>query len=182
MRADEAAKIIAAIRECIDDPAARGQLVKPTNGAKADERPAVRPPMPGDIQVMRPSDEPNFEALYRKIKARLIEDGRVDPMLLQLITAQNEIVVEIEPRVVRLDGSTLKGRVARLMAQGWFASARTTSACRKELARTGTDPGGGGQLSDALGAYVRDGFLTREGDGYILAPGVKVREEEISVT
>lgn len=119
------------------------------------------------------------EALYQRFKQRFIDDAKTDPILLQLIAAQPEIVVGIEARVVELDGSTTRGRVARLMAAGWFNTARKTGTVRTELARTGADPGGGGTLSDILGAYVRDGFLVREGEGYVFAPGVKVTEKRL---
>lgn len=120
-----------------------------------------------------------FERLYLRIKNRLIDDARIDPILLQLLTQRPELIIDVEPRIVSLDGSSLRGRVARLLGAGWFASARATSTVRKELARTGADPGGGGTLSDVLGAYVRDGFLVREGEGYQAAPNVKVTEREV---
>lgn len=122
----------------------------------------------------------DFEALYARIKRRLIDEARVDPVLLHLLTKGSpEMVVHIEPRIEEVTATTLRGRVARLMAAGWFAGARATSAVRKELARTGTDPGGGGTLGDVLSKYVVDGFLTRDGDGYLLAPGVKVTEHRL---
>ena len=44
--------------------------------------------------------------------------------------------------------------VARLMAAGWFAQARTGGGVRQELKRTGTDPGGGGALYGILDGFV----------------------------
>ena len=87
--------------------------------------------------------------------------------------------MEIEPRVVVLEANTVKGRVARLMAAGWFSSTRSTGACRTELKRSGADPGGGGNLSDVLGDYVKQGFLVRDGDGYLFSAGVKVSERPL---
>lgn len=120
-----------------------------------------------------------FERLYRALKSRLIDDLKVDPILLKLLSVQPEIVVEVEPRIVILEANTLKGRVARLMAAGWFGTTRMTGACRQELKRTGADPGGTGNLSGVLGDYVKQGFLVRDGDGYLMAPGAKVSEKTV---
>jgi len=76
---------------------------------------------------------------------------------------------------------TTSARYSRLMAAGWFKDARKSGTVRSELARTGSDPGSGGRLSEALTEYVNQGFLTREGEGYTLAPGVKVSEKVLEV-
>jgi len=76
----------------------------------------------------------------------------------------------------------MKGRVVRLMAAGWFDQARETGDVRRELARTGTDPGGGGTLGIMLNRFVADGFFIREGAGFVLAPRVKVSERDLQVS
>lgn len=124
----------------------------------------------------------NFEEMYQAIKRRLLDELRVDPIMVRLLSEQPEILVEIEPRVVKLDTSTLRGRLARLMAADYFATERPVGTVRKELARTGNDPGGGGTLKETLDQYAKDGFLTREGEGYRLAPGVKVSEQRKELT
>lgn len=118
-----------------------------------------------------------LERIYAEIKKRLLDELPADPVFLQLLANRPEIILELQPRVITLDGSTLKGRVARLIAGGWFDASRATSATRKELARTGGDPGGGGSLSDVLGGMVRDGFLTRDGGDYVKAVGIKITEK-----
>jgi len=119
------------------------------------------------------------EALYQAIKARLLED---DPILLKAIAFRPELLVEVTPRVLTVEGESMKGRVVRLMVKGWFDQVRETGDVRKELARTGTDPGGGGTLGIMLNRFVVDGFFVREGGGFVLAPGVKVSERELSVS
>ena len=118
------------------------------------------------------------EALYQAIRARILED---EPILLKALTTHPEIVVEVTPKVVTVEGDSMKGRVTRLMAKGWFDQARETGDVRKELARTGTDPGGGGTLGIMLNRFVADGFFVREGGAFVLAPGVKVSERELRV-
>lgn len=144
---------------------------------------------PADNRVETAADAGDYgiaperlERLYQYIKNRIIDECRIDPILLELLTTRPEIIVSVEPRLVELRGDNLKGRVARLMAAGWFGQQRATSSVRQELARTGSDPVGGGTLSDVLGNFVKDGFLIRVGGGYAFAPGVKVTERELKVT
>jgi hypothetical protein len=184
MKRSDAEQLIALIQKLAD--------AAPTVGwpaAKPGESVPVRP-LVGDSPdlKMRPADngQPSpaavdFEVLYQKIKRRLLDDLKVDPVFVKLLATQPEIMVEIEPRVVEMEGSSLKGRIARLMAAGFFKDSKKSGTVRGELARTGSDPGSGGRLSEALSEYVLQGFLTREGDGYTLAPGVKVSEKVLEV-
>ncbi len=144
--------------------------------AKVAELPPDVAPANGDGRMLN-ADQ--IERLYREFKARFINDAKIDPILLHLIQSRPEIVVEIERQVVRVDGTTLKGRVARLIAGGYFGEMRLTGTVKKELMRTGPEPNGG-NLSTTLGGLVTDGFLTRDGDGYIAAPGCTVSEEIIT--
>lgn len=139
---------------------------------------------PGGHRADRGSAESNGhgqvdEALYQAIRARLLED---EPIILKALTAHPELVVEVTPRVVTVEGDTAKGRVARLMASGWFDTPRAVGAVRSELARTGKDPGGGGALGIMLNNFVAEGFFVRESGGFVLAPRVKVSERELRVS
>lgn len=120
-----------------------------------------------------------FEALYTRLKNRLLEDLKVDPVFVRLLAQAPEIEVTIEPNVIELTGASLKGRIARLMAAGFFSEPRTQGATRTELKRTGAEPNTG-QLSTSFSEFVRDGFLVRDGNDYTLAPGVKVTEKRIT--
>lgn len=120
-----------------------------------------------------------IERLYQIFKARFIDDAKVDPVLLHLVTTRPEMILEFERKIVSLDAKSMKGRVAQLIASGWFKDIRATSAVRRELARIGSDPGGGGTLSDQLSSLQRDGFLTREGDGWQVAAGIKITDKQL---
>lgn len=126
-------------------------------------------------------DAEQLENIYRQFKQRFIDELPQDPVLIHLLASRPEIILELEPRVVNLEWSTMKGRVARLIASGWFTSARKVYTVRMELARTGSDPGGGGTLGANLNDFVRDGFLVRDGDGFVVAPGIKVTEKIMEV-
>lgn len=185
MDAKEGRKLIDGFAKLIGDMVGTPMTVKIDRPAEPQGKTplpqAKRPDMPSEPNAGS-FDDPAIERMYHAFKNRLIDDARIDPILLQLLTTRPELVVEVEPRIVTLDAATLKGRVARLLAAGWFTNgARATSAVRKELARTGSDPGGGGTLGTVLGDYVKDGFLVREGEMYALAPGVKITEKELKV-
>ena len=121
------------------------------------------------------SEQPQFE----RFKKWLLADLQEDPVFVRLLAQRPELEIEFTPRRITLQGDELNGRVARLMAGGWFAGTRTVGACRTELKRTGADPGGGGAIYNVFAEFVRDGFLVRDGDGYTLAPSVKITEKEV---
>ena len=78
------------------------------------------------------------------------------------------------PRRISVDGTTLRGRVARLLHDGWFDVARSVGGTRTELARTGADPGGSGNLGSILGDMKRDGFLVEEQNKYSKSTTMRV--------
>ncbi len=180
----EADRVIDVIRSLVsaDTYVAKGGSGAPANGTPVQKgtpaAEAVAPEM-ADLAGKLRLEAGQLELLYQAMKRRFIEELPDDPILVRLVASRPEIVVEIERRTVTLSASTLKGRLARMIVGGWFDAKRTTGGTRTELSRTGTDPGGGGQLSTALGEMVRDGFLVREGDGYARAVGLKVSEKEI---
>lgn len=130
-------------------------------------------------ELSKPFDDAEEERRYQAWKNRIIEDAVIDPVLLHLLTIRPELVVEVERRVENLDGSTMKGRICSLIAQGWMNTTRATSAIRWELARTGADPGGGGTLNDRLNDLLRAGFLTKDAKGWQKAPNVKITEKAL---
>ena len=181
----EADKLIAAIRELVADAPAPGPVLEGgRRGGKVDARREVdvtTAPSTNSIGEPRSSfTDADLEMLYQAFKGRLIDEMRVDPILLQLVLNRPELEVLVEPRTVTLDTASLKGRVARLLAQGWLDEAQATSAIRYELARTGADPGGGGRLSENLADLLREGFLVRAGDKWQRAPGIKITERTLT--
>jgi hypothetical protein len=171
VKKSEGDRLIQTIRELMDED--RGG---DTRRREVSNGPAQIAAGPATVVSKLQIDRDQLEAIYVAIKNRLIDELRVDPILLQLIAQRPEIVVEIEPQIVTIDGATLKGRIGRLIAGGWFMERRATSAVRRELARIGNDPGGGGTLSEKLSELKREGFLISEGDGWLQAPGIKISE------
>lgn len=113
---------------------------------------------------------PDMDSIYSEVKRRAAADAG----LLRVLASQPEIEVSIERRTVELDGTSLKGRIARLIAQGFMDQGVTQSATRSELKRTGPDVNAG-NLSTTFAALLKDGFITLEGgNNYRAVKGMKV--------
>ena len=183
MKKHEAERLIETIKGFIEHD--KGDAVPPVPVRPSQTPPKAAPPSTGGNGS---ASTPHFaagerfdkEALYQEFRARFIEDAKMDPVLLNLLLVQPEIIVEYERRVETIDGSSLRGRVARLVAQGFFGEPRTNSAVDKELGRTGTRPNSG-NLSTTLAGLVVAGFLVRSDEGVVAAPGVKVTEKQLEV-
>jgi hypothetical protein len=138
---------------------------QPTPEATGQGRPTYRP---ADI------DTGDFDALYAAIKQR----AQSDPAVLRLLAAKPEIEVRIERKVVTIDGSTLKGKIARLIASGFYDQPRSNTATTAEIKRTAGTGVNFGNLARELKALAGDGFLTAEASGYLAVPDMKVNVVE----
>lgn len=116
------------------------------------------------------------EDWLQQVRTKLLSDPQV---IAHIAATRPKLIVEVTPRVVKIDGTTSRGRIARLIANGFFDSAKRQGECRTELARTGTDVNGG-QVSTLFSEFVRDGFLQRHGnDRYIKAPELVATVKEL---
>ena len=176
MKKHEADALIQTIRGFVEggQPAqeavtqAVGEVPKPANGE-----------VKARVVVPTSGRDPNdFEALYQAIKRRFIAEAQVDPILLNLMMVQPEIVVDVERQVMQVDGASLKGRIASLIAEGFLKEPKRASELNKRLNATGGMVNSG-SLSNALSAIKIDGFLVQDGDGWQAAPGVKVTKNRI---
>jgi hypothetical protein len=162
---------IGALEKLLGDPRPMpGPPVAATGKAQeAGKTSADARPVPGGS----PGSAPAFEELYQRIKARLLDELRVDPTFVKLLANQPEILLEIEPVVVEMDGGTLQGRICRLVAEGFLDTPRSQADINRELARTGAQAHTG-RLSEAVNALKLIRIVTQEDTGYRRAPGVKV--------
>lgn len=114
------------------------------------------------------------EDLYQRVKARLIAELREEaPVILRMLATAPELEVTVERQVVQVDGKTLRGRMARLVAEGFFGEPRNANQAWKELNRTG-DGAAVRSVYKEADNLVGLGILTKEKDGYQEAPGAKV--------
>ena len=84
-----------------------------------------------------------------------------------------ELEVRVERKVITADENSLKGRLAKLLAAGYFAQPKTPGTIRGELKRTGPDANPA-NIGRACDDYVALGFLTDESSGYVAVDGMKV--------
>lgn len=146
-----------------------------TAGPSAIERAATPPGIPVVF------DDAALEDLYRKFKARLLEELQVDAIFLKILASRPEVSVLVEPHVVELTDASLKGRICLLMADGFIKKGAMTPRgdILAELERTGSRPGG--RFDETLSGLVEEGILERGGRGeYQVAPGVKVSSKVVS--
>lgn len=112
------------------------------------------------------------DAFYAEFKRRLIEDG--DPAVIRLLQTRPEIEVRVERKKIEMDMSNFRGRIAKLLADGFYDAGATNGATRAELRRTGKDMDNV-SIGKFLAELVASGFLTRgEGKAYVAVPGMKV--------
>ncbi len=119
------------------------------------------------------------EDLYQKFKARLLKEAQEDPAILRVLAQCPELEISQEKVLVEVDGKSLRGRIAQLAASGFFADSRLTGQVFKELNRTGAGVNSG-NVSRELTKLVAFGILTKENDGFMIAPGAKVRLKKAS--
>jgi hypothetical protein len=115
----------------------------------------------------------DVEAQYQYVKDRLIVEAATNPVLLRVLTERPEIEVRLERKVVQIDGKSLKGRLARLIAEGFFDEGQTQGATRTRLKQSGPDVNQG-NLWRAMQDFVSDGFFMNIGNDYRAVSGMKV--------
>jgi hypothetical protein len=106
------------------------------------------------------------EAVIAKLKDRA-------PALLKVLVTKPEMQVVVERQVLEVDGKTLRGRLARLIADGWFNEIKAGNAAYQELQRLGfstAKPNVYRELDGITGL----GFLTKEDGGFLAVKTAKV--------
>ncbi len=150
---------LAALRETLSR--LERQLEQKPRSAASEPAPIARPPLAAGSF--------DLDAIYAAVKERAL----ADPGILRVLTERPELEVRVERRVVQIDGASLRGRVARLLAEGFFDGGASNSGTRAELKRTGADVNNA-NLARVLAEFQRDGFLTLEGSNYRAVQGMKV--------
>lgn len=118
------------------------------------------------------------ERLFQAIKARLIEELPSDPAVLRIVMARPELRVEVERHLITVDGQSLRGRIGRLIAEGfWDGKARTSSEVQSELSKRGRSPSNI-ELGNEMKALIEMGFFTKDNKWISLVPGMRVNVVE----
>lgn len=111
----------------------------------------------------------DMDAIYAEIKRR----AAGDPGVLQILAEKTELRVRVQKRVLEMDGGTLQGRLAQMIASGWFDMVQNGNATWRELQRLGfkcAQP----NVYRALDKLAEMGFVSKEGKGsYQATPNIK---------
>lgn len=148
----------------LDD--ALGRAESSNSPATADAPSSGRRTEPGNAGSETPA---SADALYQEFKHRIL----ADPAVLRVLAAKKEIAVEVTRETVEMKASTWLGRTAALIAEGFFDTPKKSSAVFKEGQRRGAT-GVAPRADEACKKLLAMGFLTREEDGYLAVPGMKV--------
>lgn len=116
------------------------------------------------VVVQKTAGEPgryDFDLIYNEIVRR----AQNDPGILQLLATRPELRVVIEPKVLDVDGTKLRGGIALLLHQGFFEHPQSGYAVFSELQRIGRKVAKR-TVYDELDRIAEMGFLTKEETGY----------------
>lgn len=98
---------------------------------------------------------------------------------LQVSAEKPELNITVQRKVIDVDGSTLKGRLAQLVAQGWFDEAKTGNAAYIELQRLGFSTAKPNVYRE-LDKLAEWGFVTKEDSGFRAVCGMKINIHEVA--
>jgi hypothetical protein len=112
------------------------------------------------------------EQLYQAFKKRLLAELPSDPALLRIVASRPELRVEVERRVIDARQDTLYGRVALLIADGFFDEPKAGNAAFNELVRRGFSTAKPNVYREA-DKLALQGFLSKESGGYQAVPTMK---------
>lgn len=131
-----------------------------------------RPPTP--LAASAPLDVPvgqivTLEQIIDELRRRVKDE----PGLVRVLVDKPQLEVKIQRRTIEVDGATLRGRITKLLAEGFFDDGATNSGTRTALKRTGPDTNNA-NIGNVLNELLRWGFLTLEGDRFVAVKGMKV--------
>jgi hypothetical protein len=142
---------------------------QPAQPAAPSPTDASRRPEP--IVHLTPGENPpTIENIYQEIKTRLLAERAG---LLAVLAEKPEIEVIEKRRVVRMSTDKQPGFIAAMIARGFFDRTRSGSEVVDELKRRGRSVHHTNVYRD-LNNLALDGFLTREGEGYLAAADMKI--------
>jgi hypothetical protein len=113
------------------------------------------------------------DAGYEMLKSLLLNDPQV---IAALENARPTLRITTTQPTINWDGSTLKGRLAKLIDEGFFKNPRPPADVLKECQRRGwlTSNNRSNHVALPLADITEMGFLTKEDAGYQAAPGMKI--------
>lgn len=131
---------------------------------------AAGPPALTSHPYPGPDDTISIDALYDQFKRRLIEDA---PAIIRVMADRPSVEVTIRRPVLEFDEHSMKWRLTRLLAEGFFSTEpKSCSQIRTALKRVGPDANTA-NIGRTMDDLVKAGVFTDEGSGYRAVPGLK---------
>jgi len=153
-------------------PVRQSRAHRPDSDARAANAPARA--AEGASESVYPDWSTETNNLYAAFKARLLAEA---PEILQVIQSRPELDIQIVRQRITVAGDSLRGRIARLIVEDYFANARTSAEIGSELERRGDKPSNI-ELGNELKALMRLGFFTRDNKWVKLVPDMVVNVVE----
>jgi hypothetical protein len=121
----------------------------------------------------------NMDFIYRHVRDRLSADlrtGKLEGGLLQLLSQQPEIRVNVKRHTLEMSDDSTDGRIALLISQKFFDSPQDSGTLTKEFKRRGWFEAktSNAAVLKPLAKITEMGFLVREGTMYQSVPGMKI--------
>jgi len=125
--------------------------------------------IPAAVVEGSPAGEVDEEALFARFRTRLLKD----PAVLKVLATKPELQVHVATTTIEVDGNTLRGRLARLIQEGYFDEVRAGNAAYQELQRKGFGTAKPNVYRE-LDKLAELGFVTKEDGGYLADKSMKV--------
>lgn len=109
-----------------------------------------------------------------------VDSADSETPIMKLAKGIPEIDLTVRRYTIQADDSTLVGRMALLLTEGFFDSPKGNQDVVKALERRGNTTMAP-RVSEAFGKLAAMGFLTKEEEGYQSVPGMKVNVKEVQV-
>lgn len=138
-------------------------------GGKRDKEEPATPPTMAAMERAYAAGE--IDEIYQAVRARLMKEDTA--AILRLLTVKPELRVAVDRPVLDLEGATLRGRLARLLADGFFKEPATGHRAFQELERRGLKTAKPNVYKE-LDKLAELGFLTKEERGYQIVEGMIV--------
>lgn len=137
--------------------------------ARADGRPNAPAALAGA------GGQADEEALAERVLARILELAPRHPGVLKVLTTRPELVVDVQRATITTDGETLRGRLALMIAEGYFDTPVTGNNAYSELQGRRGFKTAKPNVYRELDKLAEMGFVTKEAGGYQAVAGMKPR-------
>ena len=114
----------------------------------------------------------NLDSVYRYI----VDRAAKEPALLNLLVDRPELMVKVERRMINSSDASTQGRIALLLYEKFFDTAKDAGDVTREFKRRGwfDAKASNAALIKPLAQITEWGFLTKEDAGYQAVSGMKV--------